>query len=482
MVRLSLERISFVIAWIAITFNMPGSVDAANRGVRERDLTQQGRPISLAQAVSIAVNRNLRMADSRLAIVEKEHQRREAFSDFLPSISVQYEAGADRYREHVKNSFLQQNQTNVDALTGIHPSRWVKRGNPPSTGFEPDYPYRIDPFRSFTLTGTITQPFYSGGRLVNGYAYAKLAVLYSALQLEVDRQNLILEVHEAYYALLQGMKLLTVADDAVRALQAFERDALLFYQQSVKPKVDFLGAQGQLAQARVQRTQALTSIGRAKATLNFLLRNPQETPIEIVEDLHFPKNSYRIPDVYEIAAANRPEIRQTNISVQQAVALVNSAKSDVLPSGSVQLKAARLNDDWNVFDPEGNSEWSVQGILTWSFDMFRSRESVKERRASEAKYFIAREELVEQVMEEVKLAHGNMKRSESDIRDYRKAVSYRAEGFRIAQLSYRQGVATYTDVLDAQRNLSTAEGDYVMAQIGYLINRAILERRLGVLR
>jgi hypothetical protein len=45
--------------------------------------------------------------------------------------------------------------------------------------------------------------------------------------------------------------------------------------------------------------------------------------------------------------------------------------------------------------------------------MFRSRESVKQGRASEAKYFVAREQLVKQVMEEVKLAYESMKRSET---------------------------------------------------------------------
>ena len=53
--------------------------------------------LSLPQAIQIALTRNLTMADSRLAVQEKEYQRREAYSDFFPSITLQYSGTVDRY-------------------------------------------------------------------------------------------------------------------------------------------------------------------------------------------------------------------------------------------------------------------------------------------------------------------------------------------------------------------------------------------------
>ena len=179
--------------------------------------------------------------------------------------------------------------------------------------------------------------------------------------------------------MLQSIKLLEVANKSIRALEAFRNQAKAFYREDVSPKVDVLSAEGQLAQARIQRTQAATYIERARAALNLLLRYPQETPTEIVVDLSFQPNPYRIPDIYTTAAANRLEIRQANISVDQAIALIKSAEADLLPSVSAQVTAARLNDDWNVFDPEGNNSWGILCLFTWSFDMFRQRETVKEK-------------------------------------------------------------------------------------------------------
>ncbi len=153
-----------------------------------------------------------------------------------------------------------------------------------------------------------------------------------AIQYQVDTQDLILDVTEAYYQLIQAEKLVGVADESIRALVALRNQTREFFKAGVVPKVDVLSTEGQLAQARIQRTQSLTEVGRQKAQLNFLLRYPQETPTEVVQDINYRPNAYRIPEIYSTAAANRLEIRQANISVEQAMALVKSSQADLLPS------------------------------------------------------------------------------------------------------------------------------------------------------
>ncbi|MGC9031031.1 MAG: TolC family protein [Desulfomonilaceae bacterium] len=447
--------------------------NGADRASHQSVANHKATRLTLPEAVAIAIARNLRMADSRLAIEEKEHQRREAFSDFFPSIDLSYSANWYRYQQ----------PANAQAIGAAQDSRGMRAGLG-SFGMPTVFGTynRIDPYRSFRLTATVTQPLYTGGKLLNEYKYARLGVDYSAIQMEVNRQDLILDVYEAYYQLVQSEKLLQVAEESVRALEALRNQTMEFYKAGVVPKVDVLSTEGQLAQARIQRTQSLTDIEKYKATLCYLLRYPQETPLKVSQDIAYRPNSYTLPNIYAIAAANRPEIRQANISVEQAMALVKSSKADLLPSVSVQAIGTRMNDDWNPFDREGVNDWRLQGILTWTFDMFRRRETVQERRATQARTFVARELLIEQIMQEVKSAYEDMKRAESNIRDNRAAVAFRQESFRINQERYKEQVATYTEVLDAQRQLALAQGDYYISLIGYRINQAILERAMGILR
>ncbi len=462
-----------VAALLAVAVMLFPGTNATGAEKRKQAPRAGSTKLTIGQAVQIAVARNLTMADARLEVDEKEYQRREAFSDFFPEIDLTYSATGYKYRQ----------SGNVAALTSAHDSRWSSRGSIiTGTGTFPNYPYRTDPYRGFTMSATITQPLYTGGRLLNNYKFARLGVDYSALQVEVSRQDLILDVYQAYYQLIQSQKLLLVADRSVRALEALRNQTREFYKAGVVPKVDVLATEGQLAQARVQRTQAQTDIGRYKATLNFLLRYPQESPIDVVENIAYRPNQYRIPGIYATAAANRLEIRQANISVDQAMALVGIAKADLLPAVAVQANGSRFNDDWNTFDREAVNDWRVQGILTWTFDMFRRRDTVKDRRANQARSFVARELLVEQIMEQVKTAYLDMKRSESDIKDNREGVEYRRENFRINQERYKEQVATYVEVLDAERQLALAEGDYYISLVGYWINKAVLERNMGILR
>jgi outer membrane protein TolC len=171
----------------------PPYADAASSGSKGRSAKNGVPRLSLVQAVNISLARSLRMADSRLAVQEKEHQRREAFSDFFPTVDLQYVGDWDRYKQ----------SSNISAFAGSHDSRWSARmGTGP--GFQNgmstnSYPYRIDPYRTFSFTATITQPLYTGGKLLNEYKYARLGVDYSAIQFQVDRQDLTLEVYEAYY-------------------------------------------------------------------------------------------------------------------------------------------------------------------------------------------------------------------------------------------------------------------------------------------
>ncbi|MBM3298597.1 MAG: TolC family protein, partial [Deltaproteobacteria bacterium] len=402
-----------VLVWLPVAADESGAADRNPR--RGAEIPR----FTLQQAVATAVTRNLRMADARLAVSEKEYQRREAFSDFFPTVDLTYTASGFKYMQ----------QGNIAALSGIHDSRWSVR--PGLVNPSPDYPYRIDPFRFFTMSATLTQPLYTGGRLLNNYKYARLGVDYSALQYEVDRQDLILEVYEAFYQMAQSQKLLGVAEQSIRALESLRNQSVEFYKAGVVPKVDVLATEGQLAEARIQRTQALTDIQTYQAQLNFLIRYPQDTPTTIVHNLDYQPNDYRKPQIYSIAAANRLEIRQANISVEQAMALVRAAQADLLPAIAAQAQGRRLNDDWNTFDREAGNNWTLQGVLTWTFDVFRRRDTVSERRASQARAFVDRQLLVEKIMEEVTVAYLAIKRSESDIQDNRKAVEFRRENFRI---------------------------------------------------
>lgn len=414
------------------------------------------------------------MQSQLLSMEQREQERRAAYSDLFPQLTVQYGAAVDRY----------QNEGFIDALDQKHPSRWTQRAikvGPYPEWRTPTYPYRIDPYRNFQLTATLTQPLYEGGQLTNAYKIADLAVRGSELDLEILRQNLTLQVIEVYYQVVLGKKLLQVAEESIRSLKAFKNRAQAFYRAGEGLQIDVKAAQAQLARAYAQKQQAITAIGTALSRLNLVLGNPQTLDIAVDEHLGNQRPTYQIPQIYDTAVANRTEIRRADISIQQAQAAVKIAKSNLLPKVDLQLQGQRINDDWNVLDPEGTNDWSVQGTLTWVFDMFRRRSVVQSRRAATAQTVVDQQYLILQILQHVRAAYLDIQRSQSDVAAYREAVAARTDQFSMATELYNRQMTTYLHVLDAQDGLDQAKADLFSALTSLVLSTAQLERQMGIL-
>jgi outer membrane protein TolC len=65
------------------------------------------------------------------------------------------------------------------------------------------------------------------------------------------------------------------------------------------------------------------------------------------------------------------------------------------------------------------------------------------------------------------------------VRAERATVAAEAERFRLSDLRYRTGAASYLDLLDAQRSLFTAQLAAVQANLARLQNQVTLYRVLG---
>ncbi|MFH1113202.1 MAG: TolC family protein [Pseudomonadota bacterium] len=456
--------VALISAMMGVALFAAGDTHAKGRNLKPE---QRSIRLNLPQAVGIALRNNLNIVDAQIAVRESECRRREAYSDMFPKLSVEYSATGYRYKQG----------SNVSNLAGAHNSRRDSSKYPYA-----DYPYRIDPYRAHTLSATLSQPIYSGGKLLANYGYAKLGVDYSNVQLEIDKQDLILKVHEAYYSLLKQELIVDVANQSITALTSLRDQTRKFFKAGTVAKVDLLSTEGDLASAIIDRTDALTEVGRYKAQLKLLLGFDQETAIEIERDLRIVPLPLAPPVIYRIAAANRLEIRRANISVGQAMEYIKAARADLMPTITLEVQGSRSNDDWNVIDPEGTNEWSITGLLSWDFNMFRTKDTVLEKAASRDRAVVQETQMVREIMEEVKEAYLDLKRTDSNIRDYRKAVEYRKESFRINEVQYREHTATYTEVLDAQRYLAKAQGSYYSALVNCKRNRAILERRMGILK
>lgn len=440
--------------------------------------------LSVGDAVSIALAQNLRVKKQLLSMEQRAQERRAAASDFFPSVALEYSANVDRY----------QNLGYIYQLVGRHPGRWMQRGAGSSftplpsisgqtapRGFTNLYPYRIDPYKNFQFTAVLTQPLYKGGQLTNSQQNADLAVAGSVLDMEILRQDMTLEVICAYYQLVLNKRMVRIAEESVKYLTAFKKKAQALFKVGEGLKLDVKAAEAHLVHAKAEKTKALTAVATSMSQLNFLLGFSQATEIAVDEEIKYRPSLYRVPEIYEIALANRTEIRRADISAEQARAAVRIAEANRLPGVDLQLQGYRVNDDWNVFDPEGTNDWSVQATLTWAFDLCRTSATIQRQRAASDQSFVEKQYLIQQVLQQVQAAFLNVRRQETDVKQYKEAIAARREQLSMARALYDRKMKTYLDVIDAQSGLNQAQGNYFSALAGLAACQAQLERQMGIL-
>ena len=458
-----------LVLWAA-TF-VPAAEDSFPKGSQ---VTRQGslkppkrdRPrLTLEQAVQTTLQRNPKVGEALSKIRQNVWKEQAVYSDFFPSASVGYEGTWYRY--------------SMDPALG--PEAHMSRGTKKTLG-SIKYPYRVDPWKSFTGAVTVTQPLYQGGKTVSEDNSAKLTVTDSELQLQVERQELILAVYQAYYDMMLAELLVEVARESISNLEKLKSLNEKFLRAGTVTKTDVLTTEGSLYRAYVNQRFVMKLIEAARAKLNNLLSNPPETPIEIVRDYKQRSNPYSIPQIYNTAMTNRDEIVQATILIQQRIEATKVASAALLPNVAVKAYGLRTNDDWNIVDPEGNNNWTLTGTLTWAFNMFKFNSNVKESREALNEKVFARQRLVQDISQNVKLAYLDMKTSERDIDDFRRMVAIRSENFRLFQMRYQQGDVSFTEVIIAENDYVNSKVDYYTALVNYRVNQAILERRMGILR
>ncbi|CAD7026687.1 nodulation protein NodT [Pseudorhizobium endolithicum] len=160
---------------------------------------------------------------------------------------------------------------------------------------------------------------------------------------------------------------------------------------------------------------------------------------------------------------NRPDIRAAERQLASAVAEIGVAQAQLYPAitlgGSIRPSYTRTSS--------GES-----GILSWSFGpglslpifdggALKANVSSSESAAREA--YLAWKETVLNAVEEVENALAAVSRDARTVAALRDTVRSYEEALELATASYRDGASSLLDVLDAQRQVSTAQANLAQA-------------------
>ncbi len=331
---------------------------------------------------------------------------------------------------------------------------------------------------------SLTQPIFRGFELINQYKIADLGLDAAKIDEKLTRLDVIFQTKNAYFSVLKKQKLLLVAQETVKNLEAQEEVARNFYEVGMTPLNDLLQVQVQVANAKQSFTVAQNNLQVAESEFNVILRRPVNSTVLISDIQTFAPLENDFDYYIDQADKNRLDIKLADLEVQIAEKEVEVAQKNYYPSVDLTGDYFRTGDEPDVnggegiFTPDG---WSITATASWDFwEWGRTYYGKKEKLSRLSKARLSKQEIRDQVHLQVKQAYLKVIESEKNIVTVEKALVQARENLRINEERYKEQVATSTDVLDAQTLLTVTQTNYVNALYDFKIAKAALQRAISL--
>ena len=338
-------------------------------------------------------------------------------------------------------------------------------------------------YKSYTTGVSFSQVIFDGANVFNlssGMA-AKNSSDYSLL---FNKQNLILQVKQAYFDLLKQKMLVKVQEEAVKSSQEQLKVAQSRFELGSASKSDFLKAQVQLGQAELQLLTYENAVQKSKASLNAVMGQDVDYAFDVQEELGQTPMTMTYEECLKLAYQNNPLVRQSESDVDVRVGLMRAARASYLPTvtigGSRTWNGSALNDVTLNNIRHRDYRWGVG--LTVSFNLFNGFQTQTAYLNARNDVKAANEKLEQSKSDaalEVKQAYLDIEMYSKSILVTQQTVQSAEEDLNLVQEKYRLGAASILELLDGQVSFQTAKSNDVQALFNYNLAVAALERAIG---
>ncbi len=334
--------------------------------------------------------------------------------------------------------------------------------------------------QTYQIYGALTWELDLFGRIRRA-TEAEQAALMAA---EEDRRavavTIIAEVSRVYLDIRDLDAKVVIGRSTVESRKSYVTLARLRFQGGKTSELDYRQAEAELGRTQSILTDLERQLGEREHELSFLLgRNPGAIPRgRPLTELPVPP---QIPaGLPSTLLERRPDIRAAEQALVSANARIGEARALMYPRVTLTASAGYASNDLSGFISSPASFWSLIGGITapiWDWGKNKSRVEENEARMRQA--VVLYEQSIRQGFRDVEdglLAH--RKAGERQLSDKARVAAQR-QVLSLAEARYRGGVSTYLEVLDAQRELFSAELDLASSLREHLVSVVRVYRALG---
>ena len=345
--------------------------------------------------------------------------------------------------------------------------------------------------KSYTTTLSVNQIIYDFGKTGGGLDAARSGVQSAAWDAGRVKQEVVLNVKQAYYALLQANKLLTVAQQTLDQTDGHLRQAEAFFRAGSKPRFDVTRAEVDVNTARLGMINAKNDVRlRTIALYNAMGLDPGGE-IAIEDILTQPASMPSLDQAQREALEGRSDLLKTAADIQAAQARLRAAESNYLPTLSANGSYNWAHGTTETTFPAGlaglgelqgeiRNSWNAGVLLSMPlFEGGLTKGRVSEARANLRALEAQRDGLRQSILLEVNQAYADLDNAAARISVMESSRLKAKENLELAEGRYQAGVGPSLEVTDAQVAYIKAETDHVQALYDYQLAAARLVKAMG---
>lgn len=400
----------------------------------------------LRQLIAQALDNNRDVRVAALNIEKAQAQYRISRSQTLPSIDASGSGMAQRLPGDVASS----------GSTGVSHQYNAGIG---FTAYELDFFGRVDSLKQQALESYL------------GTIEAQRSV----------RLTLIAQVATAYYQLQADQQLLAIARQTLASQQSSYELVRNSYRMDVATELDLSQAESTVRTAEASQAQYSRAVEQDKNALVLLVGKPLSAPLFSAVQL----DALNVDSDLAVGLPSdlltwRPDILAAEHALKAANANIGAARAAFFPSIQLTASTGSASADLGQLFAGGQGAWTfVPSINLPIFNYGRNQANLDVAKVQASIEVANYQKAIQVAFREVSDTLVARESLDIQVKAESQLVQANARSYRLAESRYQEGVDTYLNALDSQRNLYSAQQTLVLTKLSRINNLVSLYKALG---
>ncbi len=413
-------------------------------------------PWSLADCVDYALEHNITVRQQEISVAQREIELNTAQNSRLPGVSGSM-------------------SENFSFGRGLSADNTYENSNSTSTGI--------------SLGADV--PVFQGFRIRHNIELQKLNLAAASADLDRIKDNISVQVAQAYVQILYNMEILEVAKNqvAIDSLQVERIEAMV--ENGKASAVQLAQQKSALSQSKYSKTMAQNNLNLSLLDLSQLLElsSPEGFAVAKPDPSALQPGILETPEqVYAAAVGVKPSIQAEMTRLDAASSQISLAKSYRLPSislsggvgtnyytSSVRAATAFTQQIKNNF-----SQYLGVSLSVPIFSRFSVRNSIRSSQLSYMNQELQVESAKKSLYKEIQQAYANAVASQAKYISSMESAASAQESFDLVQAKYETGKANITEFNESRSAMVKALSDLAQSRYESYFNSKVLDFYKGI--